>query len=192
MEPQNSHRAFTIPCLNTRFADDTAVPISERNDEELEVKLNTAFSNFLDWCSSNFIALNVSKTNFIIYGRKSNICPCITRVTSSKYLLSIYRVKKMTYLGLVIDESLSFKTHIQNLRLKFSRYVGLMRRLKLYLPYSALRSIYFALIQTNINYWSLVYLSTFKSHIKPIQILQNRFLRILKLFISSPIELKYN
>ena len=183
------HRAFTSPCLNTHFADDTAVSISEKNDEELEAKLNTAFSNVLDWCSSNFIALNVSKTNFIIYGRKSNICPRITRVTSSKYLLSISRVKMIKYLGLVIDESLSFKTHIQNLRLKISRYVGLMRRLKLCLPYSALRSIYFALIQTNINYCSLVYLSTFKSHIKPIQILQNKALRILKLFIPSPIEL---
>ena len=64
-----------------------------------------------------------------------------------------------------------------------------MRRLKLCLPYSALRSIYFALIQTNINYCSLVYLSTFKSHIKRIQILQNKAPRILKLFIPSPIEL---
>ena len=64
-----------------------------------------------------------------------------------------------------------------------------MQRLKLCLPYSALRSIYFALINNNINYCSLVYLSTFKSHIKPMQILQNKALRILKLFIPSPIEL---
>ena len=132
------HRAFASPCLNTHFADDKAVSISEKNDEELEAKLNTAFSNVLDWCSSNFIALNVSKTNFIIYGRKSNICSRITQVTSSKYLLSISRVKMIKYLGLVIKESLSFKTHIQNLRLKISRYVGLMQRLKLCLPYSAL------------------------------------------------------
>ena len=183
------HRALAIPCLSTHFADDTAVSISERNDEELEAKLDTAFSNVLEWCSANFIALNLSKTNFIIYGRKSNICPRITRVTSSKYLLSISRVNVIKYLGLMIDERLSFKTHIQNIRLKISRYVGLMRRLKHYLPYSALRSIYFALIQSNINYCSLVYLSTFKSHIKPIQILQNKAVRILKLFISSPISL---
>ena len=93
------------------------------------------------------------------------------------------------YLRLVIYESLSFITHIQNLRLKILSYVGLMRRLKLCLPYSALRSIYFALIQTDVNYCSLVYLSTFKSHIKPIQILQNKALRILKPIIPSPIEL---
>ena len=43
-----------------------AVSISERNDEELEVKLGTAFSNILNWCSLNFNALNLSKTNFII------------------------------------------------------------------------------------------------------------------------------
>ena len=61
-----------------------------------------------------------------------------------------------------------------------------MHTLKHYLPYSALQSIYFALIQSNINYCSLVYLSTFKSYIKPIQILQNKAFRILKLFIPSP------
>ena len=80
--------------------------------------MDTTFSNVRDWYSLNFIALYVSKTNFIIYGRKSNICLRITRVTSSKYLLPISRLKTIQYLGLVIDDSLSFKTHIQNLRLK--------------------------------------------------------------------------
>jgi hypothetical protein len=60
-----------------------------------------------------------------------------------------------------------------------------MQSLKHYLPYSALWSIYFALIK--FNYSSLVYLSTFKGHIKPIQILQNKALRILKHFIPPPI-----
>ena len=146
IELLHSHVSTCIFLMTRQFL------ISERNDKELKVKLNTAFSNVLDWCPSNFIALNVPKTNFIIYSRKSNICPHITQVASSKYLLSVSQVKMTKYLGLVIDESLSFKTHIQNLCLKISRYVGLMRRLKLYLPYSTLRSIYYALIQTNIDY----------------------------------------
>ena len=65
-----------------------------------EAKLDIASSDVLDWCSLHFIALNLSKTNFIIYGRKSNICHRITRVSSSKYILSVYPVKTMKYLGL--------------------------------------------------------------------------------------------
>ena len=63
----NFHRALAIVCLNTHFADDS-------------------LSNVLDSCSSNFSVLNLCKTNFIIYGRKSNVCPHIVRVTSTKYL----------------------------------------------------------------------------------------------------------
>jgi hypothetical protein len=112
--------------------------------------------------------LNLSKTDFIIFGRKPNICPRIIWVTSSKYLLSISRVKTIKCLGIVIDKILSFNTYVQKLRLKISRCVGVMRRLKCYLPYSALQIIYFALFQSNINNCSIVYLSTFKSHFKPI------------------------
>ena len=55
------------------------------------------------------------------------------------------------------------------------------------LGYSGLQSIYFARFQSDINYCSLVYLSTFKNDVKPIQISQNKALRILKLIIPSPI-----
>jgi hypothetical protein len=60
------HRVLAIPCLNTQFADDTAISLSERNDEELIAKLDTALSNVLDSCSSYFSVLNLCKTNFII------------------------------------------------------------------------------------------------------------------------------
>jgi hypothetical protein len=48
--------------------------------------VDTALSNVLDSCSSNFSVLNLCKTNFIIYDRKPNVCPRIVRVTSTKYI----------------------------------------------------------------------------------------------------------
>ena len=94
--------------------------------------MNWMWDQILNWCSSNFIALNLSKTNFKIYCRKSNVCPRITQVTSSKYLLSTFRVDMMKNLGLVIDQILSFKTHIQN-SFRLSPYpgVGILKRILL-------------------------------------------------------------
>ena len=125
------HHAFTSPCLNTHFADDTAISISEKNDEELETKLNTAFSNVLDWCSSNFIALNVSKNKFHNLRQKVKYLP-------SYYPSYFFKVSIINISGendkvpwTCHWRKLIFTTHIKNLRLKISRYVGLMRRLKL-------------------------------------------------------------
>ena len=52
--------------IEAKFADDRAISLSERNDEGLIAKVDTALSNVLDSCSSNFIVLNLCKTNFII------------------------------------------------------------------------------------------------------------------------------
>ena len=56
-----------------------------------------------------------------------------------------------------------------------------------FLPFYALKSIYFSLVHSYINYCSIIYLSTFQSHISPIVKLQNKAMRILKLLFYSPV-----
>jgi len=61
-----------------------------------------------------------------------------------------------------------------------------MRRLQHFFPYEVLRLIYFALVHSHLTYCPLIYLATFKYHIKPLQTLQNRALRILQRYLPSP------
>jgi len=64
-----------------------------------------------------------------------------------------------------------------------------MYRLIFFLLFYALKSIYFSLVYSYINYCSIIYLRTFQSHIFPIVKLQNKAMRILKMLFYSPVSL---
>ena len=56
------------------------------------------------------------------------------------------------FLGLKINEHMSWKPHTDALSNKISKYIGVLYRLKRYLPSHILKIIYFSLIQSNMNY----------------------------------------
>jgi hypothetical protein len=65
-----------------------------------------------------------------------------------------------------MDEQLNFKRHIEKLRGKIPPMVGMLYKLKFYLPSRILGSIYHAYIHSNIQYLLIVF-----------QTLQNRALK---------------
>lgn len=69
----------------------------------------------------------------------------------------IENVKSFNFLGIVIDETLSWKDHVSYISTKISRTNGVINRLKHFLPKSALVSIYHSLIGSHINYGILVW-----------------------------------
>ena len=101
----------------------------------------------------------------------------------SLLLKGLYRIR---YLGVVFDENLSWKEQINQVRAKSARGVGIMCRLKNLLPYCALKSLYISLVQSHFDYASIIFLNTFKSNVTPLQIIQNKAVRILKPFLPSP------
>ena len=66
--------------------------------------------------------------------------------------VSIDRVKNFNFLGLTLNENLSWKPHTDLLANKISKYTGILNRLKRYLPSHILKTIYSSLIQSNLNY----------------------------------------
>ena len=51
----------------------------------------------------------------------------------------IERVREFNFLGLTINESLNWSSHCSKIANKISRTLGVMNRLKRYLPFSALK-----------------------------------------------------
>ena len=76
---------------------------------------------------------------------------------------------KAKCLGLIIDHELNFQLHI--LSLKLSRTVGIISKLKHFLPQETLRQLYFALIQFQLLYGIIIWGSTFPSYLKRLTIL---------------------
>ena len=61
-------------------------------------------------------------------------------------------VKKTKYLGIILDENLSFKYHIENLRFKLNRANGLLAKIRHYVKAGLRRTLYFALFDSHLRY----------------------------------------
>ena len=64
----------------------------------------------------------------------------------------IERVQNFNFLGLTINENLSWKAHVDKIANKISKYSGILSRLKHFLPPYILKTIYCSIVQSNLNY----------------------------------------
>ena len=72
--------------------------------------------------------------NFRISGQKINI------------------TKETKYLGMVMDEHLTFKNHMDTMKLKLNRANGLLAKLKYYVNPALLRTTYYAIFEPHLRY----------------------------------------
>ena len=101
------------------FADDTSLFSSNKSLKSLEQQINKELDNISEWLTANKLTLNVSKSNFIIFHNKAN---------KTKHSLDLningenLKQKVSTkYLGLLIDDQLNWKHHIEHLNKKLAK-----------------------------------------------------------------------
>ena len=115
------------------------------------------------------------KSNFAIFSRSPNYYSWITEIALPKRIVK--RSSSVKYLGIIIDENLSFKYHVKAISRILSQNLGIIRKLKHFFPSNVLRLLYFSLIHPYILYWSSIWLGTFPSILHPIRMLQNNAIR---------------
>ena len=87
-------------------------------------------------------------------------------------------VNHIKYLGLKIDENLTFEPHLKDLTLKLSRSNGLLAKVRHYVNYETILNIYHAIFGSHIGYACQVWGQNINSHNKLVS-LQNKALRII-------------
>ena len=93
------------------------------------------------------------------------------------------------YLGQILHSQLNFDHHVLLLIKKLSRGVGVLSKLRHYLPQPALINVYFAIFHSYLLYGILTWGSTYKAYIAKLQTLQNKAMRIIKgLNWNAPVE----
>jgi len=102
-------KAVEPTAIPIMFADDTSLFIKSLNTSQLPSGLNTAICKINKWFQDNLITLNLNKVYFIQFINKSIDNPDIQIKLKNK---QIEPVKKTKFLGLIIDDKLSWKGHI--------------------------------------------------------------------------------
>ena len=92
----------------------------------------------------------------------------------------------MRFLGIMIDECMTWKDHIRTAENKIAKNIGILYRAKQLLNTSSLKSIYFSYILTYLNYANIAWASTQKTTLKMINIKQKHALNEDRLCHSQP------
>ena len=69
----------------------------------------------------------------------------------------IERVKEFSFLGIIINENINWKSHVRHISKKISQTIGIMNRIKHYVPLVCLKLIYQSLIHSHLNYGILLW-----------------------------------
>ena len=100
------------------------------------------------------MSLNVKKTHFVIFKAKNK--KMATNINIKIGDQSIEQVNNTNFLGLNIDQDLSWKHHIKEVTSKISKLSGIMIRVRHYLPLKTLQTIYNALGYPYLTYCNIV------------------------------------
>ena len=97
----------------------------------------------------------------------------------SEQLVSLERKIYVKYLGVLIDDNLSWKHHINYIATKISKGIGIIARLRHSVPHTTLLNIYRSLIEPYNSYCLVAWGQATSTHLKKIVISQKRVLRLM-------------
>jgi hypothetical protein len=159
------------------FADDTTVYLKGKSLNKLYQTMNAELDSLSEWFKTNRLSLNVKKTNYLLFSRNKVHGPCEVQLVLNNTHIEIRPYFK--FLGILIDEGLSWESHISKLANKLTSSLYALKSVKNCMTGSALRALYFAIFQSHINYGLILWGSATKKYIKRIWILQKKAIRVI-------------
>ena len=132
-----------------------------------------------------------------MYHSHKNLTSLITSLTSvnKKYNISseaiqingstIPQVNLTKFLGVYIDEHLNWSMHLNKLATKLAQNIGILCKLKHFLPSYILKTIYCSLVLPHLQYCTLIWANTYSTKLNKIRMLQIKLLGSLTTLITS-------
>ena len=159
------------------FADDTNLFFSCKDITHLFNTVNSELDKLSIWFKANKLSLNIKKTNYILFGTKHLSAAVFHNVSIDGQLLE--RVEYTKFLGVYIDEKLTWKKHIEHVAAKISKGLGAMGRIRNIVPSKSLLMLYHALVYPYLTYCNIVWGTACASVLAKLVSLQNRAVRLV-------------
>ena len=160
-----------------RFADDTNIFFSHKDFNLLPEILNSEMLKLTQWCRANKLSINFKKSNFMVFRPRQRRQTLDISIQIDNNVIE--RVKETVFLGVILDEHLSWKPHILSVSRKISKSIGIIYKSSFCLPKTSLRSLYYSLVYPYLTYCVSVWGSTYQSNLNRIIILQKKIIRII-------------
>ena len=119
--------------------------------------------------------MNIGKTKYMIISIKDKP-PDLNLIIGSS---CIERTNVQKFLGIYIDDKVSFRVHTNKIAAKLSQGVGLLRKMKHIVPGNVLKNLFYAFIYSRFTYGITCYGSAYQNQIQRIKNLVNRALKLV-------------
>ena len=166
------------------FADDTNVFVAADTRKQAYEEANNLLTSISRYMKSNLLHINTKKSCFMYFSpmKRENE----TSVNSELENLSlsidgsiISRVRTAKFLGVLIDDKLSWKPHIEALNKRLRSACGRIYRIKTFLPQKLHKQIYHTLFESHLTFAISVWGGISNNTIEPIFITQKKCIRMI-------------
>lgn len=123
----------------------------------LSTRINTELQLVHEWLKINKLSLNVDKTKVMIFHSRQRNMTLYDNLKLELDGIPIKRVKSFNFLGIILNEYLTWTDHISHISQKISPVVALLMRLKNSLPTNILKMIYNSLILSRLHYGNVLW-----------------------------------
>ena len=142
-------------CSCILFADDTTVYITGKDQAHISKLMMEDMAELTDWFRANKLSLNLNKTNAIFFRPKG------VQLNHGSYLKFgdevIEFVSETKFLGITIDEHLTWLKQITKVRLKISSALFMLRNVRNLVSSEIKRMLYMSLLNSHIVYGLLIW-----------------------------------
>ena len=175
-------------CLNHSkvilCADDTLIYYSAKLAQDVETCLNNDLKSVAHWFHSNLLTLNCDKSRFLLFGSRQRLKSFnTTSVHINRWPLE--RESSLKYLGVILNEDMSWNDHIENLIRKSNQRLGLLKRIKHLLPFDARQTLYNSLVLPLFDYGDIIWGD--KNNVTLMNDLQVQQSKAAKIILNQPI-----
>ena len=179
------------------FADDTNFFYSGKNIKHVFDIFNKELKIIQSWFNANKLSLNIKKTKYVFFHSLTYKDKIPLRLPKLQINNStIKREETITFLGVLLDENLTWRPHINCIENKISTNIGVLYKARLVLNVECTKQLYFSFIHSYLNYANIAWASTNKSKLKKILNKQKHASRIIyfkdKFTSAAPLMQNFN
>ena len=107
------------------YAEDTVIFSAASSIDQLQLNVSLDLKNVSNWLTANGLFLNLKKTEYVLFGTRQRLIRSESHSPLCMEGNEVNQVKSFKYLGVLLDECLSFNDHINYVRSKVARSICL-------------------------------------------------------------------
>ena len=159
------------------FADNTNIYFESDDLVHMQKVVNRELHKVRKWLEANRLALNIDKTNFIIFHSPQHKLTdhIVLKIGNKKIKQESY----VRFLGVLLDSNLSWNFHLSELSKKLARTACLFYKIRHYAQTDILTLLYHAIFEPFLLYGLSVWGMTYPSFLERIYVLQKKVLKAI-------------